>query len=93
MRFFSIPALFPLALLAGCAATPAPKAVEAATQQHSVNRYELHGSPDKIALLVDSETGRTWKYDSSGAFVPVVIQGLTDGGTVRRYNPVTGKIE
>ncbi len=65
--------LLSLGLLSGCT-VEAPKipAVGTATQNHSVNRYELHGSPDKVALLVDSETGTVWQYkDSSFEMVPV----------------------
>jgi hypothetical protein len=61
-------------LLIGCAQNPAPRIVEAAPQQHSVNRFEIHGSPDKTALLVDSETGKVWRYDGT-VLVPVAYKG------------------
>lgn len=74
-------ALLSLGLLSGCTGTHAVTAAESApttAPQHSVNRYELHGSPDKIALLVDSETGNVWRYraDAGGeSFIPVSMEG------------------
>lgn len=79
MKLMAIPALLPMVLLIGCAATPASKVVEAAPPTHSVNRYELHGSPDKVALLVDSETGAVWQYEIKNeipAFQKVSVEGL-----------------
>lgn len=106
MRSYGIAfALLSLGLLSGCTAgTLAPKAVEAAPQpkapQHSVNRYELHGSPDKLALLVDSETGTIWQYDPKSAtpsFKMIAVNGLNPEVTVaykdgkKIYDIPTGK--
>lgn len=50
--------------LAGCSATtPTVAAAVSTPPQHSENRYVMHGSPDKVALLVDSETGSVWRYE------------------------------
>jgi len=72
-------ALLSLGLILGCAQTPATTAVQAAPKppapQHSVNRYELHGSPDKVALLVDSETGTVWQYKGDD-FKRIPVQGM-----------------
>ena len=75
----------------------------------------MHGTPPNTALLVDSQTGKVWKY-ASDKFVPLAVEGLDrpkyfnpetetiqdtpateaqkhPSGTIRRYNPRTGKIE
>lgn len=81
--------LLSLGLLLGCSETPAPKAAEAAPQPiaHSENRYVMHGSPDKTALLVDSETGQVWRYEGDKL---VLVQRDDVEKWVR--DPNTGKL-
>jgi hypothetical protein len=60
-----------LGSLLGCTGTQAPKAVETAQQPAEDHRFVIHGSPEKVALLLDSQTGKVWKYDGDQlALVP-----------------------
>lgn len=101
MKLRLIPALLPVLFLAGCHSdTPTPPIVAAATPPsilHSVNRYELHGSPDKVALLVDSETGNVWRYKiDSGkdefVSVPVAHASTKDDGIDEYVRDESGKL-
>lgn len=87
-------AVLSLGLLSGCTAG-APHVIAAGTayqpQQHSVNRYELHGSPDKVALLVDSETGSVWRYrEEKGKeeFVPVTLESKNTNKAPEAQSPI-----
>lgn len=87
---------FSLGSLIGCTAGVPATTVQAANQppiqQHSVNRYELHGSPDKVALLVDSETGSVWQYadtpDHKKEFVPIPVIGKPEQVKIDPADPL-----
>jgi hypothetical protein len=86
MRFMgTVLALLLSVLLSGCSTRNPTSTVAAATvpqvQQHNDNRYQLRGSPDKVALLLDSETGQVWRYKGSD-FEAVPVQGILPCGTV-----------
>jgi len=45
-----------------------------------ITRYQIYGNPDKVALLVDSETGTVWRYQpgEKEQFLPIrVVQPST----------------
>jgi hypothetical protein len=94
MKRFAL--LLLLGSLLGCTGTQAPKAVEAATNPHIAqideHRFVMHGNPEKVALLVDSETGKVWKYENA-EFKSVPVPGVEDASSkMLYYDPVTKTI-
>ena len=77
--------------LSGCnAGTPVVTAAETAPKTE-VQHFKLYGNPDKGALLVDSETGKVWKYDGT-ALTLVKYHGEDPTTLTVIRDPKTGQI-
>jgi len=69
-----------LILTSGCSkfaipvAPVAPVVSPVSQPSPAPSRFQMYGSPERVALLVDSETGKVWKYDNEKA-VLVSVNG------------------